>query len=87
MVAGDGQRRIVKCIRLDEGSVEIDAEHGRGGGVGCDVRGGQTVSFLQFMRVAIEQQGVAGVLAPVDEEVETFARQPTSLSSILRYLR
>jgi len=48
MVAGDGQRRIVKCIRLDEGSVEIDAEHRQRRDVECSSRVRQKCPFLRL---------------------------------------
>jgi len=47
MMAGENEGGVDESVRLDEGSVEVDAEHGRDcNGVGRSVRNGQTVAFL-----------------------------------------
>jgi hypothetical protein len=45
-MAGDGEGGVVEGVRLDEGPIQVDAEHRRRGDVECGVRDGQKVSFL-----------------------------------------
>ena len=43
VVAGEGERRVMKGIGLDEGAVEVDAEHRQRGDVECGGRVGKSV--------------------------------------------
>ena len=51
MVPGNGERRIVERIRLDEGPVEVDAEHRNSGSVDCGGRERQKCPFLRLTRI------------------------------------
>jgi hypothetical protein len=48
MVAGDGERGVVEGVGLDEGSVEVDAEHWQRGNVDCGGRDGQKCPSLRL---------------------------------------
>jgi hypothetical protein len=47
-VAGDGEGGIVQGVRLDEGPIQVDAEHRREGDVECRGREGQKCPFLRL---------------------------------------
>ena len=51
MVAGDGERRVVQGVGLDEGAVEVDAEHWQGGSVDCGGRERQKCPFLRLIKI------------------------------------
>jgi hypothetical protein len=48
MMAGDRESGVVKGVRLDEGPVEVDAEHWRRGNVECRGRDGQKCPSLRL---------------------------------------
>jgi hypothetical protein len=56
MVAGEDKGGVDKGVRLDEGSVEVDAEHGHGGGVGRGNRNGQKCVLLFLRAVGLIYQ-------------------------------
>jgi hypothetical protein len=48
VVAGDSECGVMKGVRLDEGAVEVDAEHRQSGVVECGGRGRQKRPFLRL---------------------------------------
>lgn len=51
MVTGDGKGGVVEGIRLDEGPVEVDAEHWQSGSLNCGGRERQKCPFLRLTRI------------------------------------
>jgi hypothetical protein len=47
-MSGDGKGGVVEGVRLDERSVQIDAERRKGGDVECGGRRGQKCPFLRL---------------------------------------
>ena len=51
MVTGDGKRGIMQGVRLDEGAVEVDAEHWQSGSVDCGGRERQKCPSLRLTKI------------------------------------
>ena len=51
VVASNGERGVVQCVGLDEGAVEVDAEHWQSGSVDCGGRERQKCPFLRLTRI------------------------------------
>jgi hypothetical protein len=51
VVASNGERGVVQGVGLDEGSVEVDAEHWQSGSVDCEGREMQNCPSLRLTRI------------------------------------
>src|ERR1700761_4521208 len=51
VVAGDGECGVVQGVGLDEGAVEVDAEHWQGGSVDCGGRERQKYPSLRLTKI------------------------------------
>jgi hypothetical protein len=68
MMAGENQGGVDESVRLDEGSVEVDAEHGRDcDGVGSSVRNGQNSGLPWINAGYYRKRGTSRVLAQLTE--------------------
>jgi hypothetical protein len=79
-MAGYGECGVMKGVRLDEGAVEVNAEHRQRGDVECGGRERQKCPFLRLTFYRHKKQMIAVVTTTVG-----LHRRPKSLSFILEY--
>jgi hypothetical protein len=84
MVAGDGEGGIVESVRLDERSIQVDAERRQGGDVEFGGGNGQNCPSLRltYGRKKIGSSGRCYGRCSASR----LLRRPSSLSSILKHL-